>query len=66
MLNPRAKVAALLKITQGTLDAAVAALTVFLDANADKADVDEATARASLPVPVTDQVWNEVKKAAGC
>jgi len=63
--NPRMDALKVLGLTPAQFAAARTALEAFLTANDNKEDVDEATARASLPAAVSDRAWNHLKQVVG-
>jgi len=56
---------AVLGVTQAQWDAAVTALTTYLQNHADQQEIPDETIRALNPRLADDRVWAEVKKAIG-
>lgn len=54
-----------LGIAPGLFQAAKTQAETFLKVNDDKQEVDEALVRAAVGPPVSDRVWNEIKKDLG-
>lgn len=65
MRNPLAKANLVLAVTEADWTAIKSAVQTYLTANADKAEVDEATVRALHVKLADDRVWNEVKRILG-
>jgi hypothetical protein len=65
MMNPQAKPWLVLGVSQANWDAAVAALTTYLQNHADQQYIPDATIRALHPALADDHVWAEMKKALG-
>ena len=63
--NPFVDRLKVLGIGTGAFQAAKTQAENFLRANDDKQDVDEAAVRATVSPPVSDRVWNEIKKDLG-
>ena len=63
--NPFVDRIKVLATTQGAFQAAKTQAENFLRANDDKEEIDEALVRATVTPPVSDRVWNEIKKDLG-
>ena len=63
--NPFVDRMKVLGIPVGEFQAAKVQAENFLRANDDKEEVDEALVRAAVIPPVSDRVWNEIKKDLG-
>ncbi len=63
--NPFVDRLKVLGIGAGEFQAARTQAENFLRANDDKEEVNEADVRAAVALPVTDRVWNEIKKDLG-
>lgn len=63
--NPFVDRLKVLGILPGAFTAAKTQAENFLKANDDKQEVDEAVVRAAVTPPVSDRVWNEIKKDLG-
>ena len=65
MRNPYAKGNRVIGITDVVWQAAIDAVTAWLQAHPDVQEVPDATIRALHPALTNDQVWNEFRKAIG-
>jgi len=63
--NPFADRMKVLGTVPGLFDAAKVQAANFLRANDDKEEIDEVLVRAAVLPPVSDRVWNEIKKDLG-
>lgn len=63
--NPFVDRLKVLGIAAGAFQAARTQAENFLRANDDKEEIDEALVRAAVTPPVSDRVWNEIKKDLG-
>ena len=63
--NPFVDRLKVLGIATGAFQAAKTQAENFLRANDDKEEIDEALVRAAVTPPVSDRVWNEIKKDLG-
>ena len=63
--NPFADREKVLGLAPGKFQAAKTQAENFLRANDDKEQIDESLVRAAVIPPVSDRVWNEIKKDLG-
>ncbi len=63
--NPFVDRLKVLGILPGEFQAAKVQAENFLRANDDKEEIDELLVRAAVTPPVSDRVWNEIKKDIG-
>ena len=63
--NPFVDRLKVLGIPPGAFQAAKTQAETFLKANDDKEEIDEALVRAVVIPPVSERVWNEIKKDLG-
>ena len=63
--NPFVDRLKVLGIALGAFQAAKTQAEIFLRANDDKEQIDEALVRAAVSPSVSDRAWNEIKKDLG-